>query len=235
MYLGIPYPARWITSGIFVNKTLFGSRRRDHCTVHSAARPTHCHQHEGQMSDSQKQQAPSVPNSPATADNSPIARLSSSDQITWAFEVLFGEGPLAKEQAVRRVVDAFVLLGLANEESSKRGSSVRHLVEQILEAGVESGRFDKPKRNQYRAIRPDPRDYSSDDWIMCLTSALDQSPTEREAALRFAAYWAASNTGLAFSRLQRGGAILGGLDAALELALQRGRFVDDGSGCVRKV
>ena len=71
--------------------------------------------------------------------------------------------------------------------------------------------------------------------MLCLTSALDQEPIDREAALRFAAYWAASNMGLAFVRLQRGGAILTGLDAALETALQRGRFVDAGGGCVRKV
>ena len=165
----------------------------------------------------------------------PITQRSQSEQVVWAFEVLFGEGPLPKEEAIRRVVHALVLLGLAGEDALKRGSPVRELIAQALEAGVEQGRFDRPKRGQYRAIRPDPRDYSSDDWIMCLASALDQSPTEREAALRFAAYWAASNTGLTFSRLQRGGAILGGLDAALELALQRGRFVDDGSGCVRKV
>lgn len=188
------------------------------------------------MSVSRKPQSSAAAQSPAvTSSESPVARLGLSEQVAWAFEILFGEGPLAKETAVRRIVDAFVLLGLANEDAGKRGSDVRQLVDQILEAGVAQGRFDKPKRGQVRAIRPDPREYSSDDWIMCLTNALDQSPTEREAALRFAAYWAASNTGLAFSRLQRGGAILGGLDAALELALQRGRFVDDGSGCVRKV
>lgn len=185
---------------------------------------------------SRKQSASSSASSSAeNPSDAPIAHLGLSEQVAWAFEILFGEGPLAKEDAVRRLVDAFVLLGLANEDASKRGSAVRQIIDQILEAGVEQGRFDKPKRGQVRAIRPDPREYSSDDWIMCLTSALDQSPTEREAALRFAAYWAASNTGLAFSRLQRGGAILGGLDAALELALQRGRFIDDGSGCVRKV
>lgn len=185
---------------------------------------------------SRKTQASTASLLPAeTSSESPIARLSLSEQVSWAFEILFGEGPLAKEDAVRRIVDAFVLLGLASDDAKKRGSAVRQIIDQILEAGVEQGRFDKPKRGQVRAIRPDPREYSSDDWIMCLTNALDQSPTEREAALRFAAYWAASNTGLHFSRLQRGGAILGGLDAALELALQRGRFVDDGSGCVRKV
>ncbi len=135
----------------------------------------------------------------------------------------------------RTLPNVIDLLALSMSAGLDFPGAVRQLVEQVLEAGVAQGRFDKPKRNQYRAIRPDPREYSSDDWIMCLTSALDQSPTEREAALRFAAYWAASNTGLAFSRLQKGGAILGGLDAALELALQRGRFVDDGSGCVRKV
>lgn len=185
---------------------------------------------------SRKKQASTVEPLPSeTASDSPITRLGLSEQVAWAFEVLFGEGPLTKEEAVRQVVDAFVLLGLADDDALKRGSAVRQSIEQIFEAGVEQGRFDKPKRGWVRAIRPDPREYSSDDWIMCLTNALDQSPTEREAALRFAAYWAASNTGLSFSRLQRGGAILGGLDAALELALQRGRFVDDGNGCVRKV
>jgi hypothetical protein len=184
---------------------------------------------------SRKTQASTAASSPAKSSESSIAQLSLSEQVAWAFEILFGEGPLAKEDAVRRLVDAFVLLGLAGEDAGKRGSAVRQIIDQILEAGVEQGRFDKPKKGQVRAIRPDPREYSSEDWIMCLTNALDQSPTEREAALRFAAYWAASNTGLEFSRLQRGGAILGGLDAALELALQRGRFVDDGSGCVRKV
>jgi hypothetical protein len=185
---------------------------------------------------SRKQKASQVPPSQAESPSeSPIAKLSLSEQVAWAFEVLFGEGSLGKEEAVRRIVDALVLLGLAGEDAARRGSPEREVIEQALEAGVEQGRFDRPKRGQIRAIRPDPRDYSSDDWIMCLTNALDESPTEREAALRFAAYWAASNTGLAFSRLQRGGAILGGLDAALELALQRGRFVDDGSGCVRKV
>jgi len=185
---------------------------------------------------SRKQQAsPTTPAATGAASDSPITRLGLVEQVAWAFEVLFGEGPLGKEDAIRRLIEAFVLLGLAGEDSTKRGSAVRGVIEQILETGVEQGRFDKPKRGQYRAIRPDPREYSSDDWIMCLTNALDQSPTEREAALRFAAYWAASNTGLSFSRLQRGGAILGGLDAALELALQRGRFIDDGNGCVRKV
>ena len=236
MRLGIPYPAPWITSGIFVPEHLFGTRRGHHCEVHRPLASPQTRQHESQMRVSRKQQASTVaPSSPEIASESPIAKLSLPEQVAWAFEVLFGDGPLSKEDAVRRLVDAFVLLGLADEDAVKRGSAERQLVEQILEAGVLQGRFDKPKRGQFRAIRPDPREYSSDDWIMCLTSALDQSPTEREAALRFAAYWAASNTGLAFSRLQRGGAILGGLDAALELALQRGRFVDDGNGCVQKV
>jgi hypothetical protein len=178
---------------------------------------------------------PASPSQTQASNDSPIVKLSLQEQVAWVFEVLFGEGPLTKEDAVRRVIDALVALGLASEDSTRRGSPVREVIDRAIEAGVEAKRFDHPKRGQVRAIRPDPREYSSDDWIMCLTSALDESPTEREAALRFAAYWAASNTGLAFSRLQKGGAILGGLDAALELALQRGRFLDDGTGCVRKV
>lgn len=169
----------------------------------------------------------------AQADVVPQSR---DEQTTWAFEILFGHGALDKDDAVRRVEDAFVSLGLtAPSEAETGGAATRQAIEKAIDAGVKQGRFDKPKRGQIRAIRTDAKEYSPEDWMLCLTSALDEQPIDREAALRFAAYWAASNMGLAFVRLQRGGAILTGLDAALETALQRGRFVDAGAGCVRKV
>ena len=81
---------------------------------------------------------------------------------------------------------------------------------------------------------PDAKDYTPDDWRLCLSNVLDQEPTARDAALRFAAYWAASHMGLTFSRLREGGSILTGLDAALRGAIERGEMIDAGSGCVRK-
>jgi len=162
-----------------------------------------------------------------------IAHQSREAQAEWVFEILFGQGALDKDEATSRVLEALVLLGLATEEEAAT-AKMRTLVERAINAGVKSGNFDKPKPGQVRAIRPDPKQYVLEDWQLCLANALDREPTERDAALRFAAYWAASNTGLAFARLQRGGAILSGLEAALDAAIAKGRYIDDGSGCIRK-
>lgn len=156
-------------------------------------------------------------------------------QVDWVFEILFGKGALDRDEAVGQALDALVLLGLADEEDEAKKAKARVAVERAIDNGLRAGRFDRPKRGQIRAVRTDAKDYSSEDWTLCLMNALDREPTDRDAALRFAAYWAASNTGLSFVRLQRGGSILTGLDAALESALRRGRFLDVGGGCVRKV
>ncbi|WP_170319837.1 hypothetical protein [Polyangium spumosum] len=162
--------------------------------------------------------------------------LASRDaQVDWVFEILFGRGALDRDDAVGQALDALVLLGLVDEEDEAKKAKARVAVERAIDNGMRDGRFDRPKRGQIRAIRSDAKDYSSEDWTLCLMNALDREPTDRDAALRFAAYWAASNTGLAFVRLQRGGSILTGLDGALESALQRGRFLDVGGGCIRKV
>jgi hypothetical protein len=184
---------------------------------------------------SRRSPASDVANAPEQG-GSEIVHHTRDEQTVWAFEILFGLGTLDKDDAVSRVEEAFVSLGLTPaQETDTGGPATRQAIEKAIDAGAKLGRFDKPKRGQIRAVRTDAKEYSPEDWMLCLTSALDQSPIDREAALRFAAYWAASNMGLAFVRLQRGGAILTGLDAALETALQRGRFVDAGGGCVRKV
>jgi hypothetical protein len=155
-------------------------------------------------------------------------------QLEWVFEILFGLGSLAKDTAIRTAADALKTLGLVEYDDLERGSETYAAIERAIDAGIKQGRFDRPKRGDVRAIRPDPREYTPDDWHLCLTSALDREPTARDAALRFAAYWAASTMGLQFARLHPAGVILTGLDAALRAALEKGEIVDAGSGCVRK-
>ena len=155
-------------------------------------------------------------------------------QLEWVFEILFGLGPLPKSVAVRTAADSLKSLGLADYDDLKRGSAAYAAIERAIDAGIKQGRFDRPRRGDVRAIRADPKDYTPDDWNLCLMNALDKEPTAREAALRFAAYWAASHMGLQFSRLHPAGVILTGLDTALRAALERGEIVDAGAGCVRK-
>jgi hypothetical protein len=119
-------------------------------------------------------------------------------------------------------------------EGAADPARVRVVIERALDAGIKQGRFDRPKRGYVRAIRPDPKDYSLDDWSLILVSALDREPTARDAALRFAAYWGATNMGLTFSRLREGGAILNGLDAAMRAGIERGTILDAGADCIRK-
>jgi len=155
-------------------------------------------------------------------------------QLEWVFEILFGLGPLPKEDAIRTAAEALKNLGLAEYDDLDRGGAAWAAIERAIDAGLKQGRFDRPKRGDVRAVRPDPKDYTPDDWNLCLISALDREPTAREAALRFAAYWAASHMGLQFARLHPAGVILTGLDAALRAALEKGQIIDAGSGCVRK-
>jgi hypothetical protein len=160
--------------------------------------------------------------------------MSREAQVSWVYELLFGLGPLEKEAAIRAAADSLKFLGLADFKELKRGDALYGAIERSLDAGIKLGRFDRPKRGQVRAIRPDPKDYTLDDWKLCLSNVLDHEPTARDAALRFAAYWAASHLGLTFSRLREGGPILAGLHAALRGAIEQGEMIDVGSDCVRK-
>jgi hypothetical protein len=175
-----------------------------------------------------------VPGRGDDLDASGILAMDREAQLSWVHEILLGLGPLEKEAAIHAAADSLKFLGLADFEELKRGGDLYGALERALDAGIKLGRFDRPKRGQIRAIRPDPKDYTQDDWKLCLSNVLDHEPTARDAALRFAAYWAASHMGLTFSRLREGGPILAGLDAALRGAIEHGEMIDAGSGCVRK-
>jgi hypothetical protein len=165
---------------------------------------------------------------------SSILTMEREAQLSWVYEILFGMGTLEKEAAIQVAADSLQFLGLADFEELHRGDELYTAIERALDAGLKLGRFDRPKRGQIRAIRPDAKDYTPDDWKLCLSNVLDHEPTARDAALRFAAYWAASHMGLTFSRLREGGPILAGLGSALRGAIERGEMIDAGSGCVRK-
>jgi hypothetical protein len=178
--------------------------------------------------------APADPANASDEEDVDITQRSRDEQITWVFEILFGQGVLEKDEAVRRVTTSLAELGLADAETAAEPGPVRTAIERALDAGIKQGLFDRPKRGHVRAIRADAKDYSLDDWSLVLRSSIDREPTARDAALRFAAYWAATNMGLSFSRLREGGAILNGLDTALRSAIERGEVIADDPDLVRK-
>ena len=115
-----------------------------------------------------------------------ITHKTRDEQVQWVFEILFGQGTLDKEEAVRRVHTALVDLGLAAAVAEEPRSAVRVAIERALDAGIKQGRFDRPKRGQVRAIRTDPKEYSLDDWTLVLRARSIRVPdsARRRATLR---------------------------------------------------
>ena len=91
------------------------------------------------------------------------------------------------------------------------------------------GHLDRPRRGAVRACRPDPADYTPDDWRAALLAVLTPTPTDQAAALRAAADWARDTCGLAFERLRSDGHILTALRAAVTSALRRGEIERHGA------
>jgi hypothetical protein len=122
-----------------------------------------------------------------------------------AWEFLFGRGLFEKEAAVGAVAEALRDQGLAHFQRLRKDGPLFNEIASALERGVRQGFFDRSKRGHVRAILPDPKAYSPDDWRLCLLGALDGEPVEEEDALRAAAEWARENMGLEFARLREDG------------------------------
>jgi type I restriction enzyme S subunit len=163
----------------------------------------------------------------------PFAEHDPSEQMALAWEILFGRGLFEKEDAVRAVAERLRDQGLAHFQRLRKDSPLFNDIASAIDRGVRQSFFDRPKRGHVRAILPDPKAYSPDDWRLCLLGVLDGEPVEEEDALRAAAEWARETMGLEFARLRENGVILQGLRAALKEAVGRGEVTRKGGRVFR--
>lgn len=153
-----------------------------------------------------------------------FTEMDPTEKVEAAWRVLLSRGALPKEASVRMAAELLREAGLAPFQRLRRDGPLFAEILWAIEHGVRAGLVDRPKRGYIRAILPDPKAYSLEQWRLCLLGALNGEPVEEEDALRAAAEWARENMGLEFVRLREDGVILQGLRAALKEAMKRGEI-----------
>lgn len=137
---------------------------------------------------------------------------------------LWGRGPLEVDAAVRTVADALREQGLVQYKKLRVDGPLYADIKKAIDTAARAGWLDRPRRGHVRAVEPNPREYTTDDWRIALLGALDGEPVEREEAMSRAAEWARDNMGLEFKRLRTGGVIESGIKSAINSAIRRGEL-----------
>jgi len=155
-------------------------------------------------------------------------------QVGEVHAVLLGEGPLERDEAVRRAAE---LLRTADRVDFKRLRSDGPLctcIDAALASGLRSSRFDRPSPGNVRAIAREARDVPAPQWRRAVLAACaaQRPPADADAAVRAAAKWTQDQLGLEFQRLRSGSAIDTALRAALTELLAAGQ-VREHSGKLR--
>lgn len=142
------------------------------------------------------------------------------------YAALWGRGPLEVDAAVRTVAEAMRDRGLVQYQRLRADGPLYADIKKAIDTAVRAGHLDRPRRGHVRAVEPNARDYTTDDWRVTLLAALDGDgqPVDREQAITRAAEWARDNMGLEFQRLRAGGVIESGIKSAINSAIRRGEL-----------
>lgn len=162
---------------------------------------------------------------PARAVSTDLNDLDPGTLLDQVFAALWTLGPLEKDEAVRWAADHLREGGHVQFERLRSDGPLFSALLEAVESAVKAGRLDRPRRGYVRACKPDPSDYTPDDWRHALLASLGPDPVDRDDALRAAAEWARDNLGLVFTRLRADGQILEGLRSALNSAIRRGEVL----------
>lgn len=159
--------------------------------------------------------------------------LSAEAQTTNIHHILLGEGPLEREDAVRRAAELFRDAGQASFQRLRRDGPLATCIDAALAVGLRQGHFDRPSPGTVRAIAREPGDVSPALWRRALLAALADPAVDDDAAVRAAAAWSQAQFGLEFQRLRTGGHIDTALRAALTDLLRTGEVTRDRRGTLR--
>lgn len=176
---------------------------------------------------------------PASADNQPASPgLPEIDDDTLyddVFTALWSVGPVAKEDAARRVAEHLRAAGRIHFDHLHPNTPLHTQLLAAIDSAVAANHLDRPLPNHVRAIKPDPASYTPDDWQHILLTTLPSTRTDRETAIRTAAEYARDNLGLRFSRLRSDGHIVQALRSAITTAIRRGDVLRHGSTHISRV
>jgi hypothetical protein len=137
-------------------------------------------------------------------------------------EHLLFQGPLQVPDAIRLAAERMREHGQLDYQRLRINGEIYSAISKVIEFGVRTGDFDRPRRGEVRAVLASPDDFTGDDWINALLSAMPRNePMSRESVVRTVAVWAKQNIGLEYARLRPKGRIDGGVRNAIRTLLRR--------------
>lgn len=151
-------------------------------------------------------------------------------QVAQVHALLLGEGPLPREDAVRRAAELLRDAGLASFQRLRKDGTLATCIDAAIAVGLRQGSFDRPSPGHVRALAKSPEDVPPALWRRALLAALAEPETDADAAVRDAAAWSQAQFGLEFQRLRTGGRIDTALRAALAEMLASREIVSDRHG-----
>src|SRR4051812_8490674 len=90
---------------------------------------------------------------PSTNEAVGLLDLGATDQVDWIFELLFGRGPIERDQAIRAAAESLRDLGLCSHTSLAASDPLYRAIDRAIELGVRRRRFDEPRAGAIRAVR----------------------------------------------------------------------------------
>ncbi len=142
--------------------------------------------------------------------------LDPDEQAEAVFEALWPCGAFPWRVAIKSIADDLRERGLADFQRFRKDGPLGQAIHKAMNLAAKYGYLDRPKRGWVRAVQPDAKLYTGEDWKAISTQALrDVEFDNDEHAIRLCAEWARENCGLEFKRLRRSGSIWNGLADAL--------------------
>ena len=160
--------------------------------------------------------------------------MSVSERAAIAYDGLAGLGIPDRTQAVKYVADnAGLPAGLNDYDSFFDDHELFDLVNGAIDAGLDFGYLDEPKANTVRAVLPTPEDFATEDWAMCLLSALLDKPLSPDELVSRATAWAKENCGLRCEELGEVGKVRSCLKDVIQIDIGRSSIEELAGGMLR--
>jgi type I restriction enzyme, S subunit len=138
------------------------------------------------------------------------------DQADAVYLALWLRGPYPWAMAVKAVAEDLRERSLADFKRFRKDGPLGHAIHKAMNLAAKYDYLDRPKRGHIRAIQPDPKLYSEEDWQNIASQALRGLEYEsEEQGIRHCAEWARENCGLEFNRLRKDGVIWRGIAQAI--------------------
>ncbi len=161
----------------------------------------------------------------------PEASVSEVAEGCWS--VLFGRGLVAETSAFHLCVSGLYDLGLIRSNHAHSNSPLATYVKKGIKEAKKQGFLDTPKRKFVRAVLANAKDYTVDDWFLCVVNGADEEPVDKDTAIQNSLNWAVENFGLGSNRIRKNTAAYKNLEKAITSAVKKKELKRVGRKLVR--